>query len=194
MPRSSLQLIFKFKKIMNKILLILVIAFFAIMEPANANKNKCSIIIPIETLIDTGRVAELDVFWNELSRTVREGDFEGYKAANHEDAVVVFTTSENKASVSISSQLEDWKQDFTDVQTGKSKNNVQFRFSQRIGSETTAHEIGIFYYTSIDRNGKFVANAFIHFESLLVKRNGKWLQLMEYQKAKATEKEWKALE
>ena len=42
---------------------------------------------------DSLRIAELDAFWTEASRTVREGDFEGYKAAYHEDAVVIFATS-----------------------------------------------------------------------------------------------------
>lgn len=32
-----------------------------------------------------------------------------------------------------------------------------------------------------------------HFEMLLVKRNGKWLGVMEYQKSTAIMKEWKVL-
>lgn len=178
---------------MNRILLISVIALMAIIEVANANNHKSSTIITTEILIDSVRLAELDRFWNEVSRTVREGDFEGYKTAYHEDAVVIFATTENKTSMSISTALADWKEDFTNVKTGKRTNNVEFRFSQRIGNETTAHQRGIFFYTSIDRNGKFIANSFIHFEALLVKRNSTWFLLMEYQKAKATEKEWEAL-
>ncbi|MGD2123925.1 MAG: hypothetical protein PVJ76_19395, partial [Gemmatimonadota bacterium] len=35
------------------------------------------------------RTGELDAFWAEVSRTVAEGDFEGYAATYHEDAVLV---------------------------------------------------------------------------------------------------------
>ena len=44
----------------------------------------------------------------------------------------------------------------------------------------------------IDSEGK-VKDEYIHFECLLVKKNGKWKTLMEYQKAEATLKEWEAL-
>ena len=33
---------------------------------------------------------ELDDFWAEVSRTVAEGDFDGYAATYHPDAVVIF--------------------------------------------------------------------------------------------------------
>lgn len=178
---------------MNKVLLLSVIALIVIIESTNANIQKSSRIIIIENQEDSLRIVELDRFWNEVSRTVREGDFEGYKATYHEDAVVIFTTSENKRSVSIRNALAKWKQDFTNVKTGKRTNNVVFRFSQRINDESTAHETGVFYYTSIDQNGQYVANSYISFEALLVKREGKWYMIMEYQKAKTTEAEWEAL-
>ena len=179
---------------MNRILLISLMTLAVTFEVASALGYKLSIITSSEYLNDSTRVAELDRFWNEVSRTVRAGDFEGYKATYHEDAVVVFTTSENKASKSIRTALADWKDDFTDVQSGKRANSVEFRFSQRIGSETSAHETGIFHYTSVDSSGKSVADAYVFFEALLVKREGKWLMVMEYQKSKTTKKEWDALQ
>ena len=33
---------------------------------------------------------ELDAYWAEISRTVEEGDFAGYSATYHPDAVVIF--------------------------------------------------------------------------------------------------------
>ena len=69
---------------------------------------------------------------------------------------------------------------------------MAFRFSQRLGDATTAHETGIFRYSMIDSKGKG-KDEYIHFECLLVKKNGKWKTLMEYQKAEATLKEWEAL-
>ena len=35
------------------------------------------------------RLRELDAFWAEVSRSVREGDFEGYQATCHEEGVLV---------------------------------------------------------------------------------------------------------
>lgn len=142
---------------------------------------------------DEVRIAELDKYWTELSRTVREGDFEGYSATYHPDAVVIFATGENKSSVPVSGALASWKQGFVDTKEGKNKSDVVFRFSQRLGSPTTAHETGIFIYTSHDADGNELANVAVHFEMLLVKKDGKWLGVMEYQKHQATPEEWEAL-
>jgi hypothetical protein len=145
------------------------------------------------TPADSIRIAELDQYWAKLSRTVREGDFEGYKATYHKDAVCVFTTAKNKYTKPIDVQLGLWKPGFSDTKAGKSQNNVEFRFSQRIGDSTSAHETGIFYFSSIDKSGKVLAKGGVHFEVLLVKRNGAWEALMEYQKTNATQIEWDAL-
>lgn len=142
---------------------------------------------------DSARLVELNRYWAEVARTVREGDFEGYAASYHPDAVCVFTTGKNKRSSAISQQLAQWKSGFVDTKAGKVKNNVAFRFSQRVGDATSAHETGIFYFTSMDANGKVLSSGAVHFEGLLVKRNGVWLSLMEYQKTRATEQEWDAL-
>jgi hypothetical protein len=143
--------------------------------------------------VDSMRIVELNQYWSELSRTVREGDFEGYKATYHPDAVCVFTTGKKKFSSPIEAQLATWKSGFVNAKAGKTKDNVEFRFSQRVGDATTAHETGIFYFTSLDKDGKVLSQGAVHFESLLVKRNGKWLAMMEYQKTKATQTEWDAL-
>lgn len=145
------------------------------------------------TSADSMRISELNHYWAELSRTVREGDFEGYKATYHKDAVCVFTTGQKKVSSPIDVQLELWKPGFTDTKAGRTRNNVEFRFSQRVGSPTTAHETGIFYFTSLDKDGKVISGGSVHFGCLLVKRNGQWLTLMEYQKSRATKEEWDAV-
>lgn len=166
---------------MKKILLCTALVWIASLGTINAQQA------------DAARIAELDRYWVELSRTVEEGDFEGYGAGYHEDAVVVFATGEAKRSMAISSALEGWKQGFMDTKAGKEKNQVEFRFSQRIGDDNTAHETGIFHYTSYDKSGKALADALIHFEMLLIKRDGTWLGMMEYQKSEATQTEWDAL-
>jgi len=136
------------------------------------------------------RIADLDAYWAEVSRAVGAGDFEGYSATCHKEAVLV--SGSKKTSYPLSQALAKWKVEFDDTKAGKIKASVEFRFSQRFGDEATAHETGIFLYSSTDAEGKRT-DAYINFEGLLVKRDGKWKILMEYQKSEATEAEWKAL-
>lgn len=136
---------------------------------------------------------ELNKFWEMLSKTVKEGDFEGYSSLYHNDAVIIFTTGSNKVSLSIGETLAGWKEGFAKTKAGKQKDNVEFRFSQRIGNANTAHETGIFHFTSTGNSGEVLADIFVHFEMLFVKKDGKWLATMEYQKSNATQAEWDAL-
>lgn len=175
---------------MKNTLLFFIFVFIANTSITHALTKKNPVI---EINKDSLRIAEIDKFWAELSRTVREGDFEAYAATYHEDAVIVYASRKNKTSYPIEKALETWKQGFLDTKAGKNKSDVKFRFSQRIGDETTAHETGIFMYTSSGSNGENKVQYRVHFEMLFVKRNGKWLGVMEYQKAEATENEWNAL-
>ena len=142
---------------------------------------------------DSTRIDEINQYWKELSRTVVEGDFEGYKSTYHEDAVIIFATGKNKSTIPLAKALAGWKQGFEDTKNGKVKSGVKFRFTQRIGDATTAHETGIFHYWSKDSSGKTLADEYVHFEMLMIKREGKWLAMMEYQKNIASEEEWKTL-
>jgi hypothetical protein len=173
------------KRIIPHRALLLFACMVTTMATGQANKPAAS--------EDAMRIAELNQYWTEVSRTVREGDFEGYKATYHKDAVCVFTTREKKYTNPIDVQLALWKPGFADTKAGKNQGKVEFRFSQRVGDSTSAHETGIFYFTSLDKDGKILSQDGVHFESLLVKRNGVWLALMEYQKTKATQEEWDAL-
>ena len=144
--------------------------------------------VQITPAADTNpRLAELDAFWNELSRTVREGDFEGMKATYHDDAVLVSL----KTTTPIANALAKWKAGLDETKAGKRKASVQFRFSKRVGDATTAYETGIFLYATIGPDGK-TEQAYVHFEELLVKK-GTWKTMMEFQKNEATQAEWNAL-
>ena len=136
------------------------------------------------------RIKELDAYWAEVSRSVREGDFQAYKTTCHEEGVLVSGT--NNSSYPLSDALARWKKDFTATKEGKIKASVEFRFSQRIGDTTTAHETGIFLYSSGDP-GENSKDEYIHFQALLVKRKGSWKIMMEYQKSKASQAEWNEL-
>ncbi len=131
---------------------------------------------------------ELDAYWAEVSRTVTEGDFDGYAALYHPDAVLVAGGS---GTYPIGNALAGWKQGFDDTREGKAEAGVEFRFTGRVNDETTAHETGMFRYTLKSRDGED-AVSLVHFEALLVKKDGRWLMLMEYQKESATNEEWDA--
>ena len=131
---------------------------------------------------------DIDGFWTELARTVEEGDFEGYAATYHEDAILVSGLSET--SYPISQALDGWKQGFVDTKAGKMKASVEFRFTQRLSDETTAHETGMFHYGTEAADGQRT-ESYMHFEGLLVKKGG-WKMMMEYQKSVATIDEWEA--
>ena len=132
---------------------------------------------------------DIDAYWAEASRTVREGDFEGYAATYHEDAVLV--NGMNGDSYPISQALSGWKEGFDLTVSGKQTSDVEFRFSQRLSDANTAHETGIFHYTAKDSTG-VDSGYYIHFEGLLFMKNG-WKMMMEYQKSPATLEEWEAL-
>jgi hypothetical protein len=177
---------------MKKVLLLFAIALFAGFTFVKEVDN--DIEIPkTEAVADSSRIEELNAYWNNLAKTVAEGDFEGYKEGYHKDAVIVFASGKNKTSLPLEKALAGWKKGFTDTQSGKNRSHVEFRFSQRIGDDTTAHETGIFIYTTSDSNGENEIQYPTHFEMLLVKRNDKWLGVMEYQKSTATLQEWNAL-
>lgn len=134
--------------------------------------------------------AEIDTFWDEISRTVAEGDFEGYSELYHPDAVLVNGISGE--SYPIADALSGWKQGFVDTKAGKMNASVEFRFSERLHSETTAHDTGIFHYTS-QMEGQEPQPIYVHFQGLLVKKDGAWKLVMEYQESIATIKEWQKL-
>lgn len=145
-----------------------------------------------DTIEKPGRIDELDRYWAALAKTAKEGDFDGMKALYHEDAVLV----KSDTTIAISHAFKyRWKQEIMEVKNGKRANTLEFRFSKRIGNEITAFEEGIYHYTSIETaTGKTLGDSYIHFETLLVKKNKQWVALMEHQKQQATTEEWQALE
>jgi len=146
------------------------------------------LLIPM-SLTSHSRV-ELDAFWTRVKQTVEEGDFDSYKALYHPDAVLV--SEDSKKSSLISQALVGWEQGFNDTREGRQKTSVDFRIVQRLNDNETAHEMGIFRYSSLRPDGGDESIAMMHFRSLLVKKNGEWLILMEYQGAATTEEEWAA--
>lgn len=134
--------------------------------------------------------AEVDAYWHALAKTVRDGDAKGYRALYHDDAVVVMV--ESGKSNFIDDMMKVWKPGFDATAAGKMQADVEDRFSKRIIGKDTAWESGMFHYWTIDETGKRTDH-YAWFESLLVKKDGKWLQTMELQKKAATRDDWEAM-
>lgn len=140
--------------------------------------------------IDATRIAELDALYAEVSRAVREGDFDAYAATCHPDGVLV--NGIRKQCHPLSQALERWEQEFIDTREGRRESSVEFRFSERLGDATTAYETGIFLY-EFKIGNEPPKREFIHLEAMLLKTDEGWQFMLEYQKAVATEEEWDAL-
>jgi len=152
----------------------LLICFFSVIMLGNVNGLKA-------------QTAEL---WAEVEKTVQEGDFRGYANLYHDDAVLVNSISGQ--IMPISGALDGWKQGFEDTKAGLMEASVEFRFSERISDKTTAHETGIFKYSS-KSSGEAFSTTYVHFEALSIKTENGWKMLMERQLSIATEEEWKNL-
>ena len=135
-------------------------------------------------------INELNAAWDKLEQTVSNGDFRSFKSAYHPDAVLV--NGITKSSYPIKKAFEGWKQGFADTESGKIKANLDVKFSERLYDQLTAHEIGIFHYYTVNKNGDR-NDTYIHFESLWVKKNNTWIMMMEYQKSRTDESEWNTL-
>ena len=67
--------------------------------------------------------------------------------------------------------------------------DLELKFSRRIFDSSTAHEVGIFHYYTIDKDGK-QTDAYVHFESLWVKKHSRWVMMMENQISRTNKEEW----
>ena len=142
----------------------------------------------------TGRAAETSTeeidrsVWSVVSRTVVEYDIEEMAAVYHPDAVLV----SGRGTVPIAEALTRWGQGMEDQQTAGAKASVSFRFTTRQDGERTAFEVGMFNYTEFDSAGN-ASPVYVPFEALLVKKDGRWLILMERQLTPADEAAWNAM-
>jgi ketosteroid isomerase-like protein len=136
--------------------------------------------------------SELDLFWEEAARTVATGDFSAYSALYHPDAVVVDTVTAPNGTKPIAEALRQWKASFDETASSTRETTLAFRFSRRLHNSETAHESGIFQYTS-SSNTEPVKTIYVKFEALMVKKDTKWMWLMEYQRELTSKDEWDSL-
>ncbi len=127
--------------------------------------------------------------WAVISQAVANADIEAMAATYHHDAVVV----NGNETVPIKSALLKWAEGMKQAMTNGSTASVSFRFASRQDDETTAFETGIFKYSSIDSSGNETI-MFMDFESLLVKKENRWLFVMERQLNETDKASWEALQ
>ncbi len=133
---------------------------------------------------------EIDAYWAEVERAVREGDFAAYAATTHPHGVLI--SGSKQTSYPLSQALARWQSDFDNTKSGNVAASVEFRFSHRYRDTTTSHESGIFRYIAEPKDGEKTID-YVHFEALLTKQENRWQMLMEYQVGPASEDEWNAL-
>jgi len=135
---------------------------------------------------------ELDEFWAEVSRTVAEGDHEGMIATYHPDGVWVAATSDSYRTQLFTDDREQLAADNAETRSGARTRRVEFRFSSRVHDQNTAHEVGIYHYWE-PRPDQERIDAYGVVDSYLVKKDGRWMILVEIQREESTKEEWDAL-
>lgn len=73
----------------------------------------------------TTAIREIDAYWAEVERSVREGDFEAYAATIHPDAVII--SGAKQYSYPLKQALKRWEKDFENTKSGELTGNVSFR-------------------------------------------------------------------
>ncbi|MCJ7558419.1 MAG: nuclear transport factor 2 family protein, partial [Gammaproteobacteria bacterium] len=126
--------------------------------------------------------------WSVISQTVEQGDINGMAAVYHEDAVLVGSSG----TVLIAEQLVKWGEDMEVQKQLGTKARVAFRFSSHLDDKATAFETGIFQYIVTAQTGE-EESVYVGFESLMVKKRGTWLILMERQLGPVDPAVWAAL-
>ena len=137
-----------------------------------------------------GSTEQIDAtVWGVVSETVVAGDIDAMAATYHPDAVLV----SSKGTVAIADQLIKWGEGMEQARLAGTTATVAFRFEGRQHDSETAFERGIFRYAETTNDG-VEHPVFVPFQALLVKKDGRWLIVMERQLEATDGSAWSALD
>ena len=117
-----------------------------------------------------------DQVWSVLAAAVAANDRDGMAATYHPDAVLV----SGEGTKAVARQPEAWGDGMEKIRAEGRSASVAFRFSSRQADAATAFECGMFRYAETTADG-VEEPSFVPFEALLVKKDGRWLMVMERQ-------------
>ncbi|MCP4313823.1 MAG: nuclear transport factor 2 family protein [Bacteroidetes bacterium] len=140
---------------------------------------------------DPAIIAQIDKeLWMPLMESVYEADYPLHESCYHPSAIMVLEISGK--TMSGKQWLEGVKAGFEERKNQAKTTFLKMRFSKRLHDSVSGYETGIFLFSSI-RDGER-KNAYIKFEFLLTRENGKWQLLLENQQERLTEEDWNALD
>jgi hypothetical protein len=134
-------------------------------------------------------VAELDAFWAEVVKSVTQWSVAAQKATYHPDAVGVYGTADSYSTSLVWDDYAAREADSTSTNNRPRNPGLEFRFSSRVHSASSAHEVGLYHFWADGREDYYGT-----VDSYLVKKDGQWMILVEIQFEPAvTEADWDAL-
>jgi hypothetical protein len=150
----------------------------------------CGLTAPGPAIAQTESiVAELDAFWAGVVKSVVEWSLPAQKATYHPDAVGMYGTADSYTTSSIWAGFAKREADTSAVEALDRRRILEFRFSSRVHDASTAHEVGLYHFWAEGREHYYGT-----VDSYLVKKDGRWLILVEIQlEPPMTKADWDAL-
>ena len=146
------------------------------------------IVLFFQTISHAQNSQSTDVLYRTLIASVENADFALMASAYHPDAVLVSPLK----TTPIQLALIRWEKEGLAHKEKGGTATLNFRFAKRTINTVASFEVGVYRYSTIDKSGKETVY-FAHFEDLHVKKDNKWLTIMENQTKKATIEEWNNL-
>ena len=134
-------------------------------------------------------VAELDAFWAGVVKSVVEWSLPAQKATYHSDAVGVYGTAAEYTTSNVWAGFAAREADTSATEAPNRQRILEFRFSSRVHDASTAHEVGLYHFWAEGRDHYYGT-----VDSYLVKKDGRWLILVEVQfEPPVSKADWDAL-
>jgi hypothetical protein len=152
-------------------------------------KYSISILLVLNAIFSVSvNAVETDKMYRSIVKSVDINDFSLMAKQYHQDAVIVSIGKTELAK----NAIKRWKVDGDKLYGNGGKATVKMRFKERIINKDSAYETGIYHYQTIDSDN-IVVDYYSHFSDLSVKKDNKWVVVMERNIKKATVDEFNKL-